>query len=107
MQFYMNMQQLLIMGRATKNAEVLESKEGKKYARFSVAVNEYRGKENDERTTFYNVLIFNKTSIGADKISKGDLVMVDGRPDTDAYISNDGEAKANLIVVADRWKVLK
>lgn len=95
------------MGRATKNAEVLESKEGKKYARFSLAVNEYLGKDKDERTTFYNVLIFNKTCDSADKIIKGDLVMVDGRPDVDAYISNEGEAKANLIVFADRWKILK
>ncbi len=103
----MNLQQLLIMGRATKDAEVLESKEGRKYARFSLAVNEYLGKDRDERTTFYNCLIFNKTSENAVKIIKGDLVMVDGRPDVDAYISNEGEAKANLIVVADRWKVLK
>lgn len=103
----MNMQQLLIMGRATKDAEVLESKEGKTYARFSVAVNEYLGKDKDEKTTFYNVLVFNKTSTAVDKINKGDLVMVDGRPDVDAYISNDGTAKANLVVVAERWKLLQ
>jgi single-strand DNA-binding protein len=103
----MNLQQLLIMGRATKDAEVLESKEGKKYARFSLAVNEYIGKDREERTTFYNCLVFNKTSDSVNKINKGDLVMVDGRPDVDAYISNDGEAKANLIVIAEKWKVLK
>lgn len=103
----MNMQQLLVMGRATKDAEVLESKEGKKYGRFSVAVNEYLGKDREARTTFFNVLVFNKTSENTNKILKGDLVMVDGRPDVDAYISNEGEARANLIVIADRWKVLK
>lgn len=103
----MNMQQLLLMGRATKDAEILESKEGKTYARFSLAVNEFLGKDKDERTTFYNVLIFNKTSVSADKISKGDLVMVDGRPDVDAYLANDGTAKANLVVVANRWKLLQ
>lgn len=37
----MSMQQLLILGRATKDAEVLESKEGKEYGRFTVVVNEY------------------------------------------------------------------
>lgn len=104
---HMNMQQLLVLGRATKDAEVLESKEGKPYARFSLAVNEYLGKDKDERTTFYNVLIFNKTSANADKITKGNLVMVDGRPDVDAYISNEGNAKANLVVVANRWRVIQ
>lgn len=101
------MQQLLILGRATKDAEVLESKEGKSYARFSLAVNEYMGKDRDERTTFYNVLVFNKTATSIKKITKGDLVMVDGKPDTDAYIANDGSAKANLVVLANRWKVIQ
>ncbi len=101
------MQQLLVLGRATKDAEVLESKEGKPYARFSLAVNEYLGKDKDERTTFYNVLIFNKTSVNAEKITKGNLVMVDGRPEVDAYISNEGNAKANLVVVANRWRVIQ
>lgn len=103
----MNLQQLLVMGRSTIDAEVLVSREGKKYARFSVAVNEYLGRDKEEKTSYYNCLIFNKTAENASSIKKGDLVMVDGRPDVDAYISNDGEAKANLVLVADRWKVLK
>ena len=95
------------MGRATKDAEVLDSKEGKKYARFTIAVNEYLGKDKDQKTYFYNCLIFNKTSDQAEKIKKGDLVMVDGRPEVDAYLSNEGEAKGNIVVIAHKWKVLK
>jgi len=105
----MTMQQMLVLGRATKDAEVLESKEGKKYARFSLAVNEMmgKGKKKEERSYFYNVLIFNKTYDKVDVIKKGDLVMVDGRPDVDAYLSNDGEAKASIIVYANKWKLIK
>ena len=103
----MYLQQLLLLGRATKDAEIMESKEGKKYARFSVAVNEYMGKQKEEKTQFYNVLIFNKTLEKADIVKKGDLVMIEGRPDVDAYLSNEGEAKANLIVYTDKWKVIK
>lgn len=104
---YMNLQQLLVLGRATKDAEIMESKEGKKYARFSVAVNEYLGKDRDEKTQFYNILIFNKTFEKADKVKKGDLVMIEGRPDVDAYLSNEGEAKASMIVYTEKWKVIK
>jgi single-strand DNA-binding protein len=68
----MNLQQLLLMGRATKDAEVLDSKEGKKYARFSLAVNEYMSKTKESKSYFYNILIFNKTSVNAEKIKKGD-----------------------------------
>lgn len=103
------MQQIILLGRATKDAEILESKEGKKYSRFSLAINEQigKGKKKEEKSFFYNILIFNKTYDKADLIKKGDLVMVDGKPDVDAYLSNDGEPKATIIVYANRWKLIK
>ncbi|KXK27441.1 MAG: Single-stranded DNA-binding protein [candidate division WS6 bacterium OLB20] len=105
----MYLQQLYLLGRSTRDAEVLESKEGKQYAKFSLAINEYYGKGDDrqEKTQYYNVLVFNKSSERATQIKKGDLVLVDGRPDVDAYISKDGEAKASLVVFADRWRLMK
>jgi small subunit ribosomal protein S2 len=45
----MNLQQLMLMGKATKDAEILKSKEGKTYARFTVSVSEYLGKEKMEK----------------------------------------------------------
>ncbi|KXK08724.1 MAG: single-stranded DNA-binding protein [Candidatus Dojkabacteria bacterium] len=105
----MNLQQLFLLGRSTRDAEVLESKEGKSYAKFSLAVNEFRqtGAERETYTQYYNVLVFGKRSGRAEAIKKGDLVMVDGRPDVDAYLSNDGEPKASLIVFADRFRIMK
>jgi|SRR3972149_10587485 len=106
----MYLQQLFLLGRATKDAEVAESKNGKPYAKFSLAVNEYlggKGKEKSEKTYFYNALIFNKSLERADMIKKGDLVMVDGRPDVDPYISNEGEAKASMVIYVKRWKLIK
>lgn len=103
----MSMQQLIVLGRATKDGEVLESKDGRNYGKFSVAVNEYLGAKKEERTSFFNVLIFNKSHERVDKIKKGDYVMVEGRPEADAYLSNEGEAKANMTVFANKWRVLK
>ena len=102
----MDLQQLLLVGRATKDAEVLESKEGKTYGKFSMAVNEYRGKDNEEGTSFYNILVFNKTAPNIDKIQKGGMVMIQGRPSVDPYLSKEGEPKASLVVFADKWKKL-
>lgn len=103
----MNMQQLLILGRATKSPEVLESKEGKKYARFSVAVNDYSRKNEESKPSYYNVLIFNKSIERVEKIEKGDLVLVDGKPSVNTYLSDEGEPKANMVVYANRWRLLK
>ena len=101
------MQQLLLLGRATKSAEFLLSKEGKKYAKFSLAVNDYSRNNQEAKPCFYNVLIFNKSLEKAEKITKGDLILVDGKPTINAYLSNEGEAKANISVFANRWKLLK
>lgn len=103
----MNMQQLLLLGRATKDAELLESKEGKKFGKMSIAVNDYSKGKEKSTPSYYSVLVFNKTIDNLTKVLKGDLVMIDGKPSIDAYINNDGEAKANIVVLANKWKVIK
>ena len=106
-------QQLLLVGRATKDGEVFESKKGKKFGAFSVAVNRYtdkdkKGKEKEEHTTFYEIVSFGKRGEAVSEyIKKGDLMSVMGRPEAQAYLSKDGEAKAKLKVVAEKWQVLK
>ena len=105
----MNMHTLVLLGRATKDAEVLTSKAKTKYTKFSVAVNEYNSKTKEEKPYYYDVLVFGKTAEKAvEHVKKGDTVMVQGRPEADAYISKkDNEAKGSIKVMADSWKVLK
>jgi single-strand DNA-binding protein len=105
----MNMHQIILLGRATRDSEELESRAKKKFTKFTMAVNEFKGSEKEEETFFYDVLIFGKSAETAFKnIKKGDLVTVMGRPSIDAYISKkDKEAKAVITVIAESWKVLK
>ncbi len=105
----MTSHQIFVVGRATKDAEELSSKAKKKYAKFSVAVNEYLGKDKEEKSYFYDVLVFGKTSKNvAEKIKKGDLVVISGKPEAEAYISKkDNEPKSVITIMADSWKVLK
>jgi len=100
----MDFQQIMILGRATKDAEYLTSKDGdKKYGKISVAVNEYHGKEKGEDTTFYDVLIFNKTAEKVAKIKKGNSVLVQGTSKANAYINKKGEAVATMSIFARKW----
>lgn len=105
----MNMHQLILVGRATKDAEEVKSKSDKSFAKFSVAVNEFRGKGIDEKAYFYDVLVFGKSAESAVKnVKKGDVVMAMGKPEIDVYISaKDSEAKGQITLFADSWKVLK
>ncbi len=130
----MNVQQILVVGRATKDAENLKSASGKVYAKFAIAVNEYKStkekakgksktdshgpqdknvkespEENNGEATFYDIVIFGKRSEKvAGIVKKGDLVAVTGKPEYSAYISKkDNIAKSSVSVIADQWTVVK
>ncbi len=105
----MYMHNFLLLGRSVQDAETLKTKKDKVFAKFSVAVNEYMGKDKEERAYFYDVLVFGKTAAKAvEHIKKGDIVFIQGRPDADAYISKkDKEAKGKITVLANDWKVIK
>jgi single-strand DNA-binding protein len=105
----MNMHQLVLLGRATRDTEELTSKDDKKYAKFSVAVNDFNGKTKEERTTFYDILVFGPSADSAvEKVKKGDAVMVMGKPEVEAFISKkDKEPKVSITVISESWRVLK
>lgn len=104
----MNVHKLYLVGRATKDAESFESKGGVKFTKFSMAVNEFHGKEKGEKAYFYDVLIFGKSAEkAAESIKKGDAVLADGRPEANAYIAKDETAKGTITLFADSWNVLK
>lgn len=105
----MNYHQIILLGNTTRDAESFQTKKNKNFTKFTIAVNEYKGKDTESKVFFYDVLVFGKTAEKAlEKIKKGDLITVYGKPDYEAYISKkDNEAKASVTVVADSWTVLK
>lgn len=105
----MDYQHITILGRATAAPQTFTDKNDKAYSTFSVAVNRYLGKEKGSATTFYDCLLFDSKGAGklAEKISKGSLIAVQGRPEAEGYLSKEGEAKAQLKVLVSSWRVLK
>lgn len=92
--------QIFLVGRATQDCEVLETKADKtEFYKFSVAINEYRGKDKEESVTFYDVLSFRKQPQSiAKKVKKGDVVFIIGDPKASAYVSKTGEPVATVSV---------
>lgn len=104
----MNVALIFLAGHATKDAEVLKSKKDTEFAKFSLAVNEYIAKTKEEKVTYFDIIVFGKNAAKvAEHVKKGDSVVVNGRPEANAYLSKDGEAKASVTVIADSWQVLK
>jgi len=77
---------------------------------FSVAVTfsykKYGSEEYEKRTTWYQVQVWDKLKANyfADKIKKGDLVTVAGRPIVKASLTPEGEAVAQIVIMANEIK---
>lgn len=105
----MDVQKLMLSGHTTHDAEKVNSKNGKDFVKFGVAVNRYLGKEKGNEVTFYECLEFSekRAEKALETIKKGDRVLISGRPQVDPYLSKDGEAKAAMSVLIEGWELLK
>ena len=81
---------VILIGRLTKDLEPVKTKESE-YVRFSVAVNEYRGKDKDDDVDFINCVAWGDLAKNmATHLKKGSLVQVDGRIKTGSYVNKKG-----------------
>lgn len=78
----MSYQKMIAFGRITKDIELKQSKAGKAFANFSIAVN--RAFEN--KADFFQCMVFGKTAEYLDKYaSKGSQVLIEGSVQIDEY----------------------
>lgn len=104
------MQKLLLAGRATKDAEIIEGKKGN-FAIFSIAVNRVTSKDGEKgkEVSFYDIVCFGeeRAKIVETFVKKGDLLFIEGRPEIEVFTGKDKKPKAQFKVIADQWQVIK
>lgn len=97
----MSYEKIIVTGNIG-STEVLTSNAGNAYVRISVAVN--RGSKEHRKTIWYSVLLFGKLAENADRLKvmygKGRLVLVDGRPQVEAFIKKDGSPGLDNTIIA-------
>lgn len=77
------MNKVIMLGRLVKDVELKQSKAGKGFANFSIAVN--RAFEKD-KADFFQCMVFGKTAEYLDKYaSKGSQVLIEGSVQIDEY----------------------
>lgn len=105
----MDIQHIHLVGNATKDAESLTGKNDKKFTKFSLAVNDYNPVSKESTPIYYEVLVFgNGSDKVLEKVKKGDRILVEGKPQVEAYMSKKEKLpKASISVVADNFKILK
>jgi single stranded DNA-binding protein len=100
-------EKILIVG----NIGVLEpqtSKAGNSFLRMSVAVNRIVG--NQKVPVWYSVFLFGKMAENVEALkrvlTKGRLVLVEGRPQTDTWLKKDGSIGVDHVIIADKLPFL-
>ena len=102
-------QQTIIIGNVGRDPELRYTPAGVPVCDFSVAVSRKwgQGDERKEETTWFKVVCWRALAeIAGEYVRKGKQVMVAGRVSVDAYIGNDGEARASLELTAQDLQLL-
>ena len=97
-----------LIGNLGKDPETRFTPKGSKVCTFSVAVNRTWKSEGETReaTEWFNIETWGKLAeICQDYLSKGRLVFIEGRLQTDRY-EQDGETKSFTKVVARQMQIL-
>ena len=96
------MNNVILMGRLTRDPELKYSQAGKAYCRFSLAV---QREFNREEADFINCLAFGKTAETiAEWLGKGRRIALQGRIQTGNYENKNGDKANTFEVVADRFE---
>jgi single-strand DNA-binding protein len=87
----MNLNKTFLIGRVTKDPEVLSTQSGKKVVKMSLATNQFMGKGKEDKTTFHNLVAWSSIADVAEKyITKGQEIMIEGHIDNRTYKKKDG-----------------
>jgi len=106
----MSYQNITIVGRVGRNAELKYLKDGVALCEFSVAVSKKtgRGDERKEKTTWFKCTVWrDRAETAADIIRKGAQILVAGEVDVEAYIDKKtNEPRASLTITVGTFQLL-
>jgi len=103
----MNLNKTFLVGRVTKDPEVLSTQSGKKVAKISLATNQFMGKGKPQKTTFHNIVAWGTTADVAEKyVTKGQEIMIEGHIDNRSYKKKDGSNGYISEVVVERLQLI-
>ncbi len=90
----MNLNKVYILGRVTADPEVRTTSSGERVTNFSIATNRVwtdKSGQKKEASEFHNVVFFGRQAdVASQFLSKGSLVLVEGRLQTRNYEAKDG-----------------
>jgi single-strand DNA-binding protein len=101
--------EVMIIGNLTRDAELRYTPSGHAVTRFSVAVNERfrdRSGADQERTHFIDVTVWRDLAVGCGDLGKGDPVFVVGRLVNDSWTDKEGNRRYTTRIEGSRVEFL-
>jgi len=97
----MDYQKMIIVGNASKDAEIHKSEGKVAYADFTLAASRMK-----DQTTFFPVRLFGKLAETCENVKKGVKVLVDGKLDISEYTDKEGQKRTSFRILADTYLLL-
>ena len=96
--------QVLLVGRLTKDPEVNEKEDGKKLSHITLAIQRpFKNIDGEYDVDFVRCVLWNAVAKNATEFCKtGDVVGIKGRLETQTYEDKDGKVRYFVQVVAER-----
>ena len=105
----MNLNKAIIIGRLTKDPEVRTTPNGQSVASVSVATNRVWNTntgERQEKTEFHSVVAWGKLAeICGQYLTKGQVVMFEGRLETRNWEGQDGQKRSKTEIIAENMQM--
>ena len=98
------MNQVLLVGRLTKDPEVDEKEDGKKLSHITLAVQRpFKNVDGVYETDFVRCILWNVVAENATQFCKtGDVIGIKGRLETQTYEDKEGKVRHFVQVVAEK-----
>lgn len=101
------MNQVVLIGRLTKDPETSVSQSNTMVSRFTLAVDRDYKRDGEQTADFLRIITFGKTAELVDAyLFKGRQVAVHGRIQTGSYTNKDGQKVYTTDIIADRVQFL-
>jgi single-strand DNA-binding protein len=102
----MNLNKVYLIGRLTQNPEAKSAPSGQNVCTFGLATsrvwNNPQTKERQEKTEFHNIVLWGRIAdIATQYLTKGSLVMIDGRLQTRSWQDQQGNKKYRTEIVGE------
>ena len=105
----MNLNKIFLLGRLTADPILRTTANGTQVATFSIATNrvwndKLAGKK--EETEFHNIVLWGRQAeIASRFLTKGGLVLIEGRLQTRSWEDNQGQKRRTTVIVGERMQL--